>query len=307
MTFSSNQSGPDSSQNQGLRSLGQDRNTAPTWASKIAVTCKAGLAAALVLGGVSCGGGSAGAQGSATNSPGTYGQNAGGNYYFTDANEGGRASELIVQNMYWGRLVDVFGLNAMGEKVLMHSDMVIGKGVQGDGFDFDLGTNPVTSVQELTILRDVTDLSIAGGFEQFETLLRGTQTSLDPVDQQGPSGSSGGSAGLYTMVPRNAALVVVFNDLLDPETIDADTVRMLTGVNLSTPYELRVVPDQNFGDLANYDGLPGAEYYSTRIILDPTISVIESFDFSPPVPVNSQGYPASTTVILANMLLRIPT
>jgi len=273
----------------------------------MAFACKAGLVAALVLGGVSCGGGSAGAQGTSTNSPGTYGSTASGDNYFTDANERGRASELVIQNMFWGRLVDVFAWNATGERILLHTDMVIGKGVQTDGFDYDLSTNPVTSVQELTILRDATDLSVAGGFEQFESLLRRTQTTLDPVDQQGPSGSSGGSAGLYTMIPRNAALVIVFNDLLDPATIDADTIRVLTGINLSTPYELRVVADTNFGDVADLDGQSGLEFYTTRVILDPTISVIESFDFSPPVPVNSQGYPASTTVILANLLIRIPT
>ncbi|MFT5057352.1 MAG: hypothetical protein ACI89E_000116 [Planctomycetota bacterium] len=307
MTISSNQLDLDSSLSTGLHSVGQDRNLGLAWASKVALTCKAGLAAALVVGGVSCGGGTGGAQGSSSNSPGTYGSTADGANYFTDANESGRASELIIQNMFWGRLVDVYGLNTIGERILLHSDMVIGKGVQADGFDYDLSTNPVTTVQELTILRDATDTSFAGGFEQFEALLRQTQTSLDPVDQQGPSNSSGGSAGLYTMVPRNSTLVVVFNDLLDPDTIDAETVRILTGVNLATPYELRVIPDTNFGDVANLDGQPGSEYYSTRVILDPTISVIESFDFSPPVPVNSQGYPGSTTVILANLLLRIPT
>ncbi len=285
--------------------LGRKSNS--NWASKISWGCKASLAAALVFGGVSCGGGDAGAQGVPTNAPGTYNTTATGNSYFTDANEQGHASELVIQNMFWGRLVDVFGLNDQGEKVLMHSDMVIGKGIQTDGFDYELSTNPVTAVQELTILRYVTDLSIAGGLEQFEALLRQTQRSLDPVDQQGPSGSSGGSAGLYTMVPRNAALVVVFNDLLDASTIDAETIRVHTGVSLSTPFELRVIPDSNFGDLADLDGQAGLEYYSTRVILDPTISVIESFDFAPPVPVNSQGYPASTTVILANLLLRIPT
>ncbi|MCA9001825.1 MAG: hypothetical protein KDB61_07875, partial [Planctomycetes bacterium] len=255
----------------------------------------------------SCGGGTAGAQGSATNTPGTYSTTGTGAHYFTDSNERGRASELIIQSMYWGRLVDVFGLDASGERVLMHSDMVIGKGVQSDGFSYLLSTNPVTAVQELTILRDVTDLAIAGGYEQFVSLLRSTQTTLDPIDQQGPSGTSGGSAGLYTMVPRNAAVVVVFNDLLDPQSIDTDTIRMAVGVNLTTPFEMRVIPDQNFGDVADLDGQPGLEYYSTRIILDPTISIIESFDFANPVPVNSQGYPASSTVILANMLLRIPT
>ncbi|MCP5021294.1 MAG: Ig-like domain-containing protein, partial [bacterium] len=276
-------------------------------ASKLALGCKASLAAALVIGGVSCGGGTAGAQGSPTNTPGTYASDSTGQHYFTDSNERGRASELVIQNMYWGRMVDVFGLNPQGEKVPMQSDMVIGKGVQSNGIDYDLTTNPVTAVQELTILRDVTDTGIAGGFEQFESLLRQTQTSLDPVDQQGPSSSTGGSAGLYTMVPRNAALVVVFNDLLAPDSIDVDTIRMHTGTNLSTPFELRVVPDTNFGDVADLDGQPGSEYYSTRVILDPTISIIESFGIASSFPVNSQGYPASTNVILANLLLRIPT
>ncbi|MEZ6020628.1 MAG: hypothetical protein R3F17_11145 [Planctomycetota bacterium] len=261
---------------------------------------------ALGFSAVSCsGGGTGGAQGGASNPEGTYASTPDGeSYFFTDANEQGRSNALRLENMYWGRLVDVFGLDSSGERVLRHTDMVIGKSVQSDGTNYLLRSNPVTAIQELTILRDVTDDNAGGGLEQFQLLLRATQNSLDPITQQGPTG---GTAGLFSMVPRNAAVVLKFNDLIDPTTVDDQTVRVLTGLDFTSVYEPRILADQNFGDLADFDGLPGQEFYSTRVIIDPTVSVLESYQFNPAHPVNSQGYPPSTQVNLPNLLVRIPT
>ncbi|MCP5021397.1 MAG: Ig-like domain-containing protein, partial [bacterium] len=254
-----------------------------------------------------CGGGSAGLQASPRNPIGTYASNGLGAHHFTDANEQGRARYLQLESLYWGRLVDAYGLDSTGQRVLMHRNIVIAQTIESDGQNYEMEPNAVTGVYELTILRDVEDLAIQGGLEQFESLLRTTQQALNPVVPQGISGSTGGSAGLHTMIPRNAALVLVFNDLLDPATIDPTTIRTMTGVGLSTPFEARVFGDPNFGDLAEMDGLSGLEFYSTRVIVDSTISVVESFDLSPPIPVNTQGFPASQTTNLANVLVRIPT
>ncbi|HPF14015.1 MAG TPA: Ig-like domain-containing protein [Planctomycetota bacterium] len=262
-----------------------------------------GILAACVA--TACSGG--GGTGTSTNPAGTYSSTPSGARFFTDANEQGNSNQLVLESIFWGRLTDVYGLDGAGDRVLMHENLVIGKGVQSDGINYQLKTNPVTAVQELTILRNVEDLSVQGGLDQFEDLVRRTQQSLDPVAQRGPGTSQGGSAGLFSMVPRNACLVLDFNDLIDPNSIDAQTVRLLTGIDFSGTYEARILPDPNFGDLADHDGLPGLEFYSTRILIDPTISVIESYDFDPPVPVNSNGFPPSSTVNLANLLIRIPT
>ncbi len=263
-------------------------------------------ATALLASLYSCGG-SAGVQATPTNPVGSYVSDGSGAHHFTEANEQGRARSLSLLHMHWGRLVDVYGLDSIGGRILRHHNMVIAQTIESDGMRYELEANPVTGIQELTIMRNVEDLSIHGGAEQFENLLRTTQQALSPVDSLGMSGSTGGSAGLYTMIPRNAALVLVFDDLLDPSTIDATTIRTMTGVGLSTPYEARVFGDSNFGDLADMDGHPGMEFYTSRVVIDPTTSVVESFDISPPVPVNTQGYPASQTTNLANVLVRIPT
>lgn len=263
--------------------------------------------ASLLWVGAACSGGSGGAQGSSTNQVGTYGSTGSGDRYFTDNNEQGQSNSLRIENMFWGRLVDIYALNAAGERRLMHTDMVIGKAVATDGLDYELSTNPVTAIQELTILRNVEDTSLQGGFDQYVALLRRTQQSLDPITQQGPGSAQGGSAGLFSMVPRNAAIVLEFNDLLDPDSITNQTVRTLTGTDFAGVFESRVIGDSNYGDLADLDGQPGLEFYTTRVIVDPTISIIESFDFNPPVPVNSAGLPPSTSVNLSNLLLRIPT
>ncbi|MEE8468318.1 MAG: Ig-like domain-containing protein, partial [Planctomycetota bacterium] len=48
-------------------------------------------------------------------------------------------------------------------------------------------------------------------------------------------------------------------------------------------------------------------YYSTRILFDPTVTVIESFESDPPLPINGVGLPPSSSVELANFEVRIPT
>ena len=266
-----------------------------------------GMGLLFAAAGASCGGGSGGTQGGATNPVGTYGSIGSGQRYFTDNNENGRANSLLIENMFWGRMVDVYGLDPTGDRVLMHESLVIGKGVQTVGNDLELRTNAVTAIQELIIKRNVEDFSPGGGFAQFEEFLRNSQRSLDPITQQGPVNGTGGTAGLFTMVPRNATIVLEFNDLLDPETINGFNVRILTNPDFSGTYEARIFPDPNFGDLADLDGQPGLEYYSTRVIIDPTISILESFDFNPPVPVNSAGFPPSSSVALANLMVMVPT
>ncbi|MEZ5974068.1 MAG: Ig-like domain-containing protein [Planctomycetota bacterium] len=281
------------------------KNTPTTVSGSAWGLASLGLGLALGFSAVSCsGGGTGGAQGGASNPEGTYASTPDGeSYFFTDANEQGRSNALRLENMYWGRLVDVFGLDSSGERVLRHTDMVIGKSVQSDGTNYLLRSNPVTAIQELTILRDVTDDNAGGGWSSSTAPAR-HQNSLDPITQQGPTG---GTAGLFSMVPRNAAVVLKFNDLIDPTTVDDQTVRVLTGLDFTSVYEPRILADQNFGDLADFDGLPGQEFYSTRVIIDPTVSVLESYQFNPAHPVNSQGYPPSTQVNLPNLLVRIPT
>jgi hypothetical protein len=173
-----------------------------------------------------------------------------------------------------------------------------------DGQNYLLETNPVTTQQILVILRDVTDFNPEDGHgnNQFFQLLKQAEQSLSPVFDQAP-----GSAGIFTMVPRNAAVMVQFDDLIDASTLTERTLRVLTGVPSVIPFEGRLLVDRNHGDLADFDGDGAKEFYTTRIIVDTTISELESFDVDPPLPINGVGFPASVDVNQASVLVRIPT
>jgi hypothetical protein len=238
-----------------------------------------------------------------TNNPGDIIQDPDtGRFFIVETSSGGAGSELRIVRHAWGRLLDVYGLDFEGARVLMNEDFLIDPSLQTDGVDYVLETSPITFQQILLILRNVDDTLLEGGFYQFHDLLKYAEAGLKPVDDTGISGS-----GLFTMVPRNSTIMVQFNDLVDASTLDATTLRLLTGSPSVVPYEARVIVDPNHGDLGEYDGKTGLEFYSTRILIDMTVSELESFETTPPLPVNPIGLPASVNVSLSNAQFRIPT
>jgi hypothetical protein len=215
-----------------------------------------------------------------TNNPGDIIQDPDtGRFFIVETSSGGAGSELRIVRHAWGRLLDVYGLDFEGARVLMNEDFLIDPSLQTDGVDYVLETSPITFQQILLILRNVDDTLLEGGFYQFHDLLKYAEAGLKPVDDTGISGS-----GLFTMVPRNSTIMVQFNDLVDASTLDATTLRLLTGSPSVVPYEARVIVDPNHGDLGEYDGKTGLEFYSTRILIDMTVSELESFETTPPCP-----------------------
>lgn len=248
--------------------------------------------------------------GGATTTSGTAGEvtefpAGSGNFFIGDANSGGAASTIQLTSVSWGRLVQVFGLGApLGDQevlVPMFSDFVISSDVQNDGFNYRLDTNPVTAQQSLIILRRVDDPA-APAFDQFVDLLAQAEANLTPVTTL-----DSGGAGIFSMVPRNSVIVMQFDDLIDPSTVDNTTVRVRTGSPTINPFTARILADENHGGLADYDGDAGLEFYPTRLVIDPTITEIESFTFEDPLPPNGVGFPPSVNVNLSNLAIRIPT
>ncbi|MDE0916112.1 MAG: hypothetical protein OSB57_13130, partial [Planctomycetota bacterium] len=193
-----------------------------------------------------------------------------GRYVIVDKSFGGAGSELRIARHAWGRLVDVYGIDNDGSRVLMNENFLIDPSLLSDNFNFVLETSPVTSQQALIILYNVDDTSQGGGRSLFYNYLKLAESGLKPVDDTGISGS-----GLYSMVPRNATVMVQFDDLLDASTLDATTLRMLTGSPSIMPYEARIFVDPNHGDLGDWDSQSGQEFYSTRILIDMTVSELE--------------------------------
>ncbi len=238
-----------------------------------------------------------------TNDPGSVVQDPDtGRYFIVDASAGGAGNEVRIARLAWGRLLDVYGLDSSGARVLMNMDYLVGPDLVSDNVNFIVETSPVTAEQSLIILKDVQDTSVNGGRDQFYYHLKAAEAGLKPIDDTGISGS-----GLFTMVPRNATIMIQFDDLMDASTLDQQTLRMLTGSPSVIPYEARVFVDPNHGDLADFDGSSGDEFYSTRVFIDMTISELESFENNPPLPVNAVGLPASVDASLSNAQFRIPT
>ncbi len=240
---------------------------------------------------------------SSQSQPGSIAQNPdSGRFFIVDPNSSGQLAEVRILRTAWGRLVDVYGLDSTGERVLMNEDFVIAPSLDSDGIDYLLETSPVTAAQSLTILRDVTDTTQGGGRDQFFDALKQAEANLEPIFDKGLTGS-----GFFSMLPRNAVAVIQFDDLIDATTLDSTTVRTVVGTPSVIPFEARVIPDSNHGDLAEFDGEAGPEFYTSRVLVDMTVTELESFETDPPLPVNAVGLPASVDANLSNVQIRIPT
>lgn len=229
-----------------------------------------------------------------------------GDLYLVDNNFGGVATEVRIARQFYGRLVNIVAFEDAGltQRTTVFEQFVVNPKSQSSWAlpDFELETNQVTGVQTLVIYRDFSDETQNGGRDQFLSLLAQAESGVRPIADNGFVG-----AGTYSMVPRNAAIVVVFDDLIDPATINSSSVRLLVGEPTIIPFEARFLADPNHGGLADFNGEPGTEFYSTRLIVDAAVSEVESFNSDPPVSVNTIGYPASNEANLSNVELRFPT
>ena len=227
--------------------------------------------------------------------------------YFIDSNFEGDATEVRITRQYYGRLVSVASCTPAGGIIeIVQTDFVIDPR-EADTWTapFTLTTNPVNSTQMLCIAEDVTDTTIdpalgTSGRMRFLDSLIEAAGGVRPVTDLGFTG-----IGNYTMVPRNAAFVLQFDDLIDPSTINNESIRVVQGNPAIIPFAARVFPDMNFGGMADFDGSPGEEFYPTRIIIDPSISATESLATG--LSANLTGFPASSSASLANVQLRIST
>jgi hypothetical protein len=231
-------------------------------------------------------------------------------HFVVEQSQAGQGGSLHVLSMRWGRLVQV--VDDTGE--LEQSDMVVGPDIPAvDPSTFSMDTNPVTDQTTVTIHHTYGTPEYTAAFAQLDL-------NLVPVV---PKSLAASELPPYSMVPRNCALVVQFDDLLDTSTIQATTVKLLTGNPPIVPADARIIPDQNHGDTADTthyvsndggqtwtevrggDGIP--EFHATRVILDTTVSELEAARTNPPLPLNGLGLPASPTPNLPNVAMRVPT
>jgi hypothetical protein len=255
------------------------------------------LFGALVLSLGACGGGG----GSSGGQSGVVGQELpkpGGGTFFVDPNDSGGSTRLRLAEITWGRLVDVHDVDALGvmNPVPAFRDFVINEVVETDGVNYRLETNSITQRSRLVILRTKGAPSSSG---TFESLLETAASGMPVVAPRDDMGS-----GPFSIVARNACLVLRFDDCLDDdaqaEAALGETVRVLTGYPPSTPFAARIAFDQNHG------GLVGGDFHATRVLVDMTVSEADAALTS--LPVNAVGLPPSVaTSGNANVSIRIPT
>lgn len=249
----------------------------------------------------SCGGGGGG--GSSAGNIGQEVAKPSGGTFFVDPNRGGSTTRLRLAEMFWGRLVDVHDVDANGlvNPEPAFRDFVISENVQSDGGSYLLDTNPITQRTQLVILRRRGFPDTGTG--TFDSLLRQAARGLAPVLSKGFV-----SAPPFSLVARNAALVLRFDDCLDDDDDalaallgDSPTIQVEVGPDGGrSPFRTRLLFDPNFGAIV------GGGFHSTRVIVDMTVSVTEAAGLVSPRPVNSVGLPAST-LTEPNVVLRIPT
>ena len=193
----------------------------------------------------------------------------------------GKAS-LFLEDMQWGRLVDLFD----GNGDLVELDIVIRENVQSDGILYELSQNPLTQKETLRILA-------VQGSTAFASALLDAQTGLASLQAKDFS-----DPGPFTKVARNGAIRLVFSELLNPATVNRQTIQVLVGTSEDSlsALETRFVIKEAIGQ----DGQPKGV-----VIVDPTISKNDAQELG--IPENGIGFPESANLESPNIKIRIPT
>ena len=209
-----------------------------------------------------------------------------GTRYIVDENESGDSTTMFIKSISFGRLVDEVFDDA---GTLLHRDLVIGQDIESDGLDYLLETNPISRTTRLTVLHDFGtegfDAAFDRLFAEMDDLLVKSLASFELPP--------------YSMVPRNATILLTLSDLIDPSTVTAENIKVLTGYAPDLPFQARLAVDPNWG--AEVDGT----FYGTRIQIDPVVTAAEAADAN--LPVNGLGLPGAINTSMPNLALRIPT
>jgi len=222
--------------------------------------------------------------------------------FLADPHRNGSTDSPRLVDITFGRLVDVHDMDERGRVSTrpVNRDFVINENLLSDGVNFTLETNPLTQTTRLVIHRTAGAPSV-GGRGTYTDLLRRAEGGLAGLIPRGEN-----DAGPFSLIPRNACLVLRFDDVLDDgETSRAflqDLVRLRTAGPSSRPLEARIIFDANHGAVVR-----GA-FHTTRLLVDLTISEIEALDSGQTLLLNPLGLPASDDDIPgANVVLRVPT
>ncbi|MGK0481223.1 MAG: hypothetical protein ACJAQ3_001195 [Planctomycetota bacterium] len=224
------------------------------------------------------------------------GATAADDFFIQDPNRQGLASAFQLASVGYGRIVELWGKDGRGQDVRVARDFVIGAGFVGDGGAMRLESQPVLGTDRL-VIDEVVDAG-SPGRARFLALAARAAATVASVSDAGPTGS-----GELTAVPRNAALVLQFNDLIDPASLSALGALVRVGSPALAPFEARIAPHELFGAIDSRAG----EFRSTRVIVDFTVTASESARMAYSVPSNPIGLPPAGAAGAPHAELRLPT
>jgi len=229
-----------------------------------------------------------------------------GTYFVAEAKDSGGVSQFLIEETYWGRLVDVYDWSNPTDPDSVSTtpvivDFVIGDDIVGETDSFLLRRDPLTEREHLQIKSSRDSQTFRSVLAAAEANLQvALRKSLDPAELPP-----------FTAVPRNSAMVLRFNSMLEdggsptpgnlayPGTVNHETVRLLTGYAPTLPFEARIFPDPAHGNVV------GGAFHSSRVVID--FSVSEDDAINSGLPVNALGLPESVTVNVPNAVVRVPT
>ncbi len=229
--------------------------------------------------------------------------------YIVDDHGGGDDSAVFIEDVYSGRLVDIYDRDDSDASItrLVYPDFVVGSNVITSPGKWTLETNPVTGVVSLIIDAKGSpgDSQDFDGSTRFDDLVREAQLNLSSVL---PKSTAVGTAPPFSVMPRNGVLVVQFSDLIDASTVSLqNSVKVLTGTPIALPQEVRLFMSPNFGGIDKDSNT----FHSTRLVIDMTVSSEEQQsvqnEFGVSLQLNGLGLPPSQDVDQANFGLRFPT
>jgi hypothetical protein len=196
-------------------------------------------------------------------------------------------STLKLEDSKWGRLVDVFDTDGL----LVEENIVIREDVISDGIDYAFSLNPISQKEVLTILHS----SVGAGATDFAYALDAASTGLPTLREFGMSG-----VGPFVKVPRNAAIRLEFSEYVAEDTVNRQTVRLLSGSAAEgfDNLEVKYIIKEEFDDSGHPVGI---------VILDPTVSELDSENSSTGLTVNGVGLPESVDSVTPNLKVYIPS
>ncbi|MBI5434881.1 MAG: hypothetical protein HZA52_18760 [Planctomycetes bacterium] len=220
-----------------------------------------------------------------------------GELRFDAPHHGGRATKLTLQTVYVGRLVDLYARASDGEPELVARDFLAPAAVAPTTADWTLGFDDFAGRDQLVIAHPRTA-------PLFLDVVAKLDAGLERVLEHGLAPSE---LPPYTAIARNATLALEFDDLLDPASLDAQSVRLALGGAGDQPFAARLATDPLHGALVDVDGDGARELRSTRVFVDAAISAAEADASSLVLPVQPLGLPAGSGSGEPNVVLRLAT